>query len=99
DSVRAQSVPCSELILAVDYNEALYTRLVDSHPGAIVIRNKEAKGLSGGRNSAIAVAKGEIVAFLDDDAIAAPDWLKYLVEDYANPAITGVGGLTLPDWQ
>jgi glucosyl-dolichyl phosphate glucuronosyltransferase len=99
ESVRAQSVPSSELILVVDHNEALYARLVDSQPGAIVIRNKETRGLSGGRNTAVTVAKGEIIAFLDDDAVAAPDWLKYLVEDYADPEITGVGGLTLPDWQ
>jgi glycosyltransferase involved in cell wall biosynthesis len=99
DSVRAQSVPCAELILCVDYNESLYGRLMDSQPGAIVIRNEDAKGLSGGRNTAIAAAKGEIVAFLDDDAIAEPDWLKYFAEHFADPEITGVGGLTLPDWQ
>jgi glycosyltransferase involved in cell wall biosynthesis len=99
ESVRAQTVPCSELILVVDHNEALYVRLVDSQPGAIVIRNEQAKGLSGGRNTAITTAKGEIIAYLDDDAVAEPDWLKYLAEDFADPEITGVGGLTLPDWQ
>jgi glycosyltransferase involved in cell wall biosynthesis len=99
ESVRAQSVPSAELILAVDYNEALYARLTDTQPGAIVIRNSDVKGLSGGRNTAASVAKGEIIAYLDDDAIADSDWLKYLTEDFEDPEITGVGGLTLPDWQ
>jgi glycosyltransferase involved in cell wall biosynthesis len=99
ESVRVQTVPSAELILVVDHNEALYARLMDSQPDAIVIRNEEAKGLSGGRNTAVTVAKGEIIAFLDDDAVAGVDWLKYLAEDYADPEITGVGGLTLPDWQ
>jgi glycosyltransferase involved in cell wall biosynthesis len=63
------------------------------------MRNQEASGLSGARNTAVAAAKGEVLAFLDDDAVAAPDWLRYLAEDYADPGITGVGGVTLPNWQ
>jgi glycosyltransferase involved in cell wall biosynthesis len=99
ESIRAQSMPSAELILVVDHNEALYSRLVDAQPGVIVLRNQEAKGLSGGRNTAVAAAKGEIIAFLDDDAFAQSDWLELLTEAYADPQIIGVGGLTRPRWQ
>ena len=99
ESVRGQSLPGAELILVVDHNDALYRRLVDTQPGVTVIRNQEARGLSGARNTGIAEAKGEIIAFLDDDAVADPDWLKFLTEAYADPEITGVGGKTLPNWQ
>ena len=37
-----------------------------------------------------------VVAFLDDDAVAEPDWLKFFADSYAGGAVAGVGGLTLP---
>ena len=33
-------------------------------------------GLSVARNAGIAAANGEVVAFIDDDAMASPDWLE-----------------------
>jgi glycosyltransferase involved in cell wall biosynthesis len=99
DSVRAQTLAAAETIIVVDHNPALYKRLVAVLPDVTVVENREEKGLSGGRNTGAALAQGEIIAFLDDDAAADPDWLKFLAEDFANQDIKGVGGLTLPDWQ
>ncbi len=99
DSVRSQSLPAVETIIVVDHNAVLYKRLVAVMPDATVVENREEQGLSGGRNTGAALARGEIIVFLDDDAFADPDWLKFLAEDYADPDIMGVGGLTLPDWQ
>ena len=42
--------------------------------------------------------EAEIIAFLDDDATAAPDWLQQLSTGYANPNVVGVGGAILPHW-
>jgi GT2 family glycosyltransferase len=36
------------------------------------------------------------VAFLDDDAVAAPGWLAHLLAPYADPAVCGVGGSVDP---
>ncbi len=44
------------------------------------------------RNIAVAIAAGEIVAFLDDDAIPEPDWLNLLIERFADPKVAAVGG-------
>jgi GT2 family glycosyltransferase len=99
DSVRTQTLPSAETIIVVDHNPELYKRLIAAVPDAIVVENRETKGLSGARNTGSALAQGEIIAFLDDDAAADPDWLKYLADDYANPSVMGVGGLTLPNWQ
>jgi glucosyl-dolichyl phosphate glucuronosyltransferase len=98
-SVAAQSYPALETILVVDYNPSLYQRLKAELPDVTVVANREAPGLSGGKNTGIAIARGDIVAFLDDDAIAAPDWLKFLVDSYTGDDVAGVGGLTLPLWQ
>ncbi|MCU0666122.1 MAG: glycosyltransferase [Candidatus Omnitrophica bacterium] len=37
-------------------------------------------------------AKGEILAFLDDDAYPAKDWLKNAVLDFSDPNVAAVGG-------
>ena len=44
------------------------------------------------RNLALKYAKGEILAFLDDDAYPKKDWLLNAVEHFKNPKIAAVGG-------
>jgi GT2 family glycosyltransferase len=97
-SVRRQSLAPAEIIVVVDHNPELHRLLTAELPGVTVLENQEARGLSGGRNTGIAAAQADIVAFLDDDAVADSDWLKFFAEAYADPAVAGVGGLTLPSW-
>ena len=49
-------------------------------------------GLSVARNTGIAAANGEIVAFTDSDCRADEDWLHYLVGDLLRSDFTGIGG-------
>ena len=99
DSVRTQSLRCDEIILVVDHNPALYTRLAAALPEVTVTPNQEIPGLSGARNTGIAQARGEIIAFLDDDAVAEPDWLKVLSDSYSDRTVVGAGGLAKPRWE
>lgn len=98
DSVRAQHSPPREIIVVVDHNPRLYARVLSQIPGVVAVPNYEHRGLSGSRNSGIAVAQGTVVAFLDDDAMAEPDWLERLLRGYEDPAVLGVGGAIRPAW-
>ncbi|OEJ27627.1 family 2 glycosyl transferase [Streptomyces agglomeratus] len=101
-SVRRQSRPAAETLLVVDHNPALLKRLGqeygEDHEEVRVLANAGPRGLSAGRNTGIAAARGEIVAFLDDDAVAERDWLRHFAEGYADPRVMAVGGRTVPAW-
>lgn len=98
ESVRQQTLPAAEIIIVIDHNPQLLERAQDHIPDVIVVENSEARGLSGARNSGIAVAKSQIVAFLDDDAVATPAWLIFLSETLSDPQVLGAGGPVLPLW-
>jgi glycosyltransferase involved in cell wall biosynthesis len=98
-SVQAQSLPALEIILVVDHNPDLLERLRAELPEVRVVANGQARGLSGGKNTGISLARGDLVAFLDDDAVAEPDWLKFMAAGYTSAEIVGVGGMTLPLWE
>lgn len=98
ESVYAQRTPAHEVIVVVDHNELLRERVRARFPQITVIPNTEQRGLSGARNSGLAAASGGIIAFLDDDAIAAPDWLAHLQAAYADHNVVSVGGAIVPEW-
>jgi GT2 family glycosyltransferase len=54
------------------------------------------KGLNNARNRALGEAGTDIVAFIDDDAVADPGWLDAIVATFARPEVGCVTGLTLP---
>ncbi|MFI6939738.1 glycosyltransferase family 2 protein [Streptomyces sp. NPDC050418] len=101
-SVRAQSWTALETLLVVDHNEALLERLTkefkDAGDQVRVLANAGPRGLSAGRNTGIAASHGEVIAFLDDDAVAERDWLLHFAQAYDDPDVMAVGGRTMPIW-
>lgn len=53
-------------------------------------------GLSCARNAGLAAAETDIVAFLDDDALAQPAWLKALVDEFGDGRVMAVSGRVVP---
>ena len=103
-SVETQTVPPMEIIICIDHNEKLLRRAEDHFAigrpvGQIpvtVVENKYDGHLGSARNTATEFASGQIIAFLDDDAYAAADWLERLVAPYEDDRVGAVGGAPLP---
>lgn len=98
ESVRAQEMAPAEVVLVVDHNDALLARAQAEWPDLRVVPNAEERGLSGGRNTGLALVIGEVIAFLDDDAAAEPDWIAELAGGYRDAEVLGVGGASIPRW-
>jgi glycosyltransferase involved in cell wall biosynthesis len=99
ESVQQQSSPPFEIIVVVDHNDDLLARLRAHTTDVRIVGSTRTPGLAGARNTGVAIATGEIVAFLDDDAEADADWLKHLGAGYEDDRVLGVGGAIEPEWQ
>ncbi len=83
-----------ELILrkAFSFTEKLANLLPIGEIKIKYVRNKHRQGIVKSRNLGIALAKGNVIAFIDDDGYAHKDWLKNLSKYYQNKYTVGVGG-------
>ncbi len=106
DSLRRQSVGLDGFTIVVVDScsgpEAAIeiARLVATVPNATLVR-VDALGLSLARNAGARAATGDYVAYIDDDAQAAPDWVEQIMQVVADsPARPAVlGGRALPVWE
>jgi O-antigen biosynthesis protein len=53
-------------------------------------------GLSRARNTGAKTARGELIAFIDDDAVAQPDWLSAHAEAFRDESVAATTGRVLP---
>jgi O-antigen biosynthesis protein len=86
--------PDVEVIVVDDGSTDDSARIAEHHGFRVI--STENRGLSNARNTAVAAATGEIVAFIDDDAMPDPQWLTYLVDTFARTDFVAVGGPNLP---
>lgn len=103
-----------EIVVVVDGNRELFERIlkagvVGQEQGVKTILNEQNLGLSESRNRGIKEAKGDVIAFFDDDAVADKKWLRELLRAYSEgeeevgrvaklSGAIAAGGKILPMW-
>jgi hypothetical protein len=98
-SVREQTRVPDELIVMVDGDADLERRVADRLPGTRVIGMGRNEGLSAARNAGVSALSAEVVAFLDDDAIAADTWIERLEGALSDSDVYGVSGRSDALWE
>ena len=97
-SLQQQSTLPREIIIVVDHNQDLLQKVRSRLENTNIIENTGDKGLSGARNSGIAVSKGRLIAFLDDDELVDPGWVEKINYWCNQPGVLGAGGKVLAQW-
>lgn len=86
DAIRKQTYKKFEVILVTDQkNHLSYPSLKKKHFGHYV-------GPATKRDVGAKMSKGDILAFIDDDAYPHKDWLKNMFRHFRRESIAGVGG-------
>lgn len=94
ESLARLHYPDYEVIVVDDGSTDSVSQIAAQFPAVRYVRQAN-HGLSVARNTGIAAATGEIVAFTDDDCRADADWLYHLVGDLLGGSWIGIGGPNL----
>ena len=101
DSVLAQTHDDVELVVVVDGTPDVYDRVVEDYgdrEDTVIECNDENVGLLASRNRGAELASGDVVAFIDDDAVADEAWAERLVRVYEEEDAIAAGGKMTPEW-
>jgi glycosyltransferase involved in cell wall biosynthesis len=88
--------PNYEVIVVSDGSTDSSPQIAAEYEGVTVIETSN-RGLSAARNTGMEAASGEIIAYIDDDAIPDPDWLTHIAATFASGYAAVGGPNVLPD--
>lgn len=83
-----------EVIVVDSHSTDGTPQMVERYPVKFITMNE--RSMVKARNIGLHHAKGDVVAYVDDDAVVCEDWLKYILEPYGDEIVGGVGGRVIP---
>jgi len=101
ESLLKQTYREIEIVIVVDGNHDLFQKVLPIYidrSNIKILENEFSLGAFGAGNVGVKVATGDIIAFIDDDAVADTKWLENLVKIYKERNAISVGGKVLPIW-
>ena len=87
--------PDYEVVVVDNCSRTLGTRRIVSQSGFRYVR-EDRPGLDWARNRGIEEAQYDIIAYVDDDALASPSWLRGIAHAFTQQDIMAVTGIVLP---
>jgi glycosyltransferase involved in cell wall biosynthesis len=95
ESLRGQTYSKFEVVVVTGPTAELTNVLLRRYAPDIKIARCSEQKIGVSRNIGIEAATGEIIAFIDDDAVPDCHWLEKLVLAYKDPSVAAVGGQVL----
>jgi GT2 family glycosyltransferase len=93
---RQELRPRQVVVVDASPDEDTYSVVTDCFPDVRYVRNPFGAGCTAtSRSLGVRLCTADVVAFVDDDAYARPDWLERLLAPYADATVGGVGGRAL----
>ncbi len=92
-ALEQQAYPHFEVIAVVGPTHDNTLEILEKYGSRVSIRRCPVANLSVSRNIGLQAARGEIVAYIDDDAVPARNWLLQLNRLFADPSVTATGGI------
>jgi GT2 family glycosyltransferase len=80
-----------EIVVVADLASCAYVS-ESPYAGRVKLVAYDTPNIAAARNTGVAEAAGEIIAFIDDDAAAEPLWLQHLVAGFGLPDVVCTGG-------
>ena len=91
--VHAQSYPHKQVIVVDSSSNDESEQVVAQYPEVVSVRlYGQRNNMPQARNAGLAVSSGELIAFIDDDAMVQPSWLDALLATYQDETVGAVGG-------
>lgn len=90
-SIENQVTPLDEIIV-VDSSDNDDTRRILQQRKIIYKHIEKRLYQPQARNLSLSIAKGDVIAFVDDDVICSPAWLKNIIKGYSYDNVVGVSG-------
>jgi GT2 family glycosyltransferase len=91
-ALEQQAYPCFEVIVVVGPTQDDTLQRLERYAGRLRVLRCERANLGESRNVGLLAARGELVAFIDDDAVPCRAWLAQLAGAFTQPGIGAVGG-------
>jgi len=95
NSIENQTQKPHEILLVLDPVDSLVEFYKENVKNAKIVVS-ENFGLSSARNRGIMESRGDIIAFIDDDAWAERDWIERMARNFEDENVFGVGGKIIP---
>ena len=93
EGLLSQTQPFDEVLVIDDGSRDDTVAVASRYPAVRIVKHVKNRGLAAARNTAFAEARNELIASVDADVVAEPEWIATLLPHLDDPKVIGAGGI------